>query len=187
MHSDTHSRDRLGHRWAGVSAVPGHVGTAVRAIPAGPAPHETVRVEAITYRAAGADDIEAVLEFWKRSAEDANRPADSTDAVARLLVRDPDAMILACHEGGIVGTIIAGWDGWRCHIHRLAVDPDHRRSGIGRSLVARAEARFSAAGGSRSDAFVHEANALGHRTWETLGYVRQFEWARWVKPLGPPR
>ena len=34
----------------------------------------------------------------------------------------------------IVGTVIAGWDGWRGSIYRLVVAPSHRRAGLGRRL-----------------------------------------------------
>lgn len=136
-----------------------------------------------TYRTATADDAAAVLEFWSRAAEDSHRPADSTAAVDRLIERDPEALIIAEASGRIVGTIVAGWDGWRCHLYRLAVDPDHRRQGIGSELIARAEARFVAAGARRVDAMVLDENTLAHGAWAAAGYQRQAEWARWVKPI----
>ena len=64
-------------------------------------------------------------------------PAGHAAALARLHLRDPDALILAVDGDRIVGTVIAGWDGWRCHLYRLAVAPDRRRAGIGRALIAR--------------------------------------------------
>ena len=35
----------------------------------------------------------------------------------------------------VVGTVIAGWDGWRAHLYRLAVAPDLRGRGIARQLL----------------------------------------------------
>lgn len=60
-----------------------------------------------------------------------------------LIVRDPDALILAVDETPtgtieLVGTVMAGWDGWRCHIYRLAIAPDRRRTDIARPLIQRA-------------------------------------------------
>ena len=137
----------------------------------------------ITYRTATAADATAVLEFWGRAAEDAHRPADSTAAVDRLIERDPEALILAETDHRIVGTVVAGWDGWRCHLYRLAVDPDRRRQGIGSELIARAEARFAALGATRVDAMVLDENTLAHDAWATAGYQQQAEWSRWVKPV----
>jgi ribosomal protein S18 acetylase RimI-like enzyme len=141
----------------------------------------------VAYRNATATDIDAVLTFWATAAEDSHRPPDSADAVRRLVERDPEALILAIEDNTdndtVVGSIIVGWDGWRCHLYRLAVAPTHRRQGIGRELVSRAEARFTTYGGTRADAMVPDDNAPAHRVWSTAGYAPQPEWSRWVKPL----
>jgi ribosomal protein S18 acetylase RimI-like enzyme len=137
----------------------------------------------VAYRNATVADIEAVLTFWATSAEDSHRPPDSADAVRRLIERDPGALILATDNETVVGSIIVGWDGWRCHLYRLAVAPTHRRQGIGRELVARAEARFTSYGGARADAMVLDDNLAAHKVWSAAGYAAQPEWSRWVKPL----
>ena len=137
----------------------------------------------VAYRNAVPADADDVMKFWATAAEDSHRPPDSANAVLRLIARDPEALILAVDNGVVVGSIIVGWDGWRCHLYRLAVAPTHRRQGIGRELVALAEARFTAYGGTRADAMVLDDNSQAHRVWSTAGYARQPEWSRWVKPL----
>jgi ribosomal protein S18 acetylase RimI-like enzyme len=137
----------------------------------------------LVLRSAQAHEVPAVLAFWQVAAEAAHRPVDTLGALATLQLRDPDALILAVDGPDIVGTIIAGWDGWRCHLYRLAVDPSRRRAGIGRALIAAAEDRFRALGGGRVDAMVLDDNAPAHRIWRACGYRRQQEWSRWVKPL----
>jgi ribosomal protein S18 acetylase RimI-like enzyme len=141
----------------------------------------------LTLRPAGAGDVRAVLRFWATAAEDANRPADTVDAVAALIARDPGALILAELGTELVGTVVAGWDGWRCHLYRLAVAPGHRGRGIGRTLVVAAEQRFRALGGTRATAMVLDDNAPAHGIWRALGYVPQAEWSRWVKTLNSDR
>ncbi|WP_328331869.1 GNAT family N-acetyltransferase [Kribbella sp. NBC_00382] len=138
---------------------------------------------AIDFRVATAADAPGVLAFWADAAEDSDRPPDSPEAVVRLIARDPAALLLAEDDGKLVGSVIAGWDGWRCHLYRLAVAPSHRRRGIGRALVALAESRFAEYGGRRADAMVLDANAEAHRAWSAAGYAAQPNWSRWVKPL----
>ncbi len=134
-------------------------------------------------RGATAADINGLLGLWRDGAENAARPPDSREAVAALLVRDPDAVILADHEGELIGSVIAGWDGWRCHLYRLAVRPDWRRRGVGSALLRAAEDRFRAAGAGRADAMVLDGNDLGQSLWRSGGYRRQDDWRRWVKGL----
>ncbi len=79
--------------------------------------------------------------------------------------------------------MIAGWDGWRCHLYRIAVRADRRRQGIAKDLIAAAEERFAAQGARRVDAMVLEDDTLGQAAWAALGYVPQHAWRRWVRRL----
>ncbi|MFD8062477.1 GNAT family N-acetyltransferase [Streptomyces cyaneofuscatus] len=136
----------------------------------------------LSTRPATAADLDTVLAFWKVSAEGTSI-SDDGDGVARLVERDPDALILAERDGTLVGTVIAGFDGWRCHLYRLAVHPEQRRKGVGGALLAAAEERFAALGGRRSDAMVLDRNDLAHHAWRAAGYGPQPQWSRWVKHL----
>jgi len=135
-------------------------------------------------RPAKLSDVAALLSLWKVAAENDSRPTDTEDAVERLLDRDPGACLVAEQDGRIVGTVIAGWDGWRAHLYRLAVHPDVRRQGVGGALLAAAAERLVALGATRLDAMVLEGNALGQSIWRSAGFVSQDEWRRWVRPTG---
>jgi ribosomal protein S18 acetylase RimI-like enzyme len=137
----------------------------------------------VLIRPALAAELGDVLAFWRTAAENGNRPVDRHAALAALHLRDPDALLVAVDVDEIVGTVIAGWDGWRCHLYRLAVAPHRRREGIGRRLIAAAEERFRVLGGARADAMVLDDNVDAHAAWSAGGYRRQAEWSRWVKPL----
>ncbi|MBJ6637733.1 GNAT family N-acetyltransferase [Streptomyces sp. DHE7-1] len=127
-------------------------------------------------------DLDAVLAFWRTAAEGTSI-SDDRDGVERLVARDPEALILAELAGELVGTVIAGFDGWRCHLYRLAVSPGRRRQGIGSALLAAAEERFAALGGRRADAMVLVRNESAHHAWRASGYGPEERWRRWVKPL----
>ena len=138
--------------------------------------------DGVSIGAATAGDVAELLALWAAGAENDSRPADTAQAVLTLLERDPEACLVARHSGRIVGSLIAGWDGWRAHLYRLAVDPAMRRQGIGRALLEAGAARLRALGATRLDAMVLEGNELGQALWRGSGYAPQPEWRRWVKP-----
>ncbi|HRE03524.1 MAG TPA: hypothetical protein PLV68_19660, partial [Ilumatobacteraceae bacterium] len=66
----------------------------------------------VTLHAATDRDVADLIAFWEVAGENSSRPTDSTAAVAALVARDADALIIARSDNTIVGTVIAGWDGW---------------------------------------------------------------------------
>ena len=116
------------------------------------------------------------------AGENQGRPTDSALCIKELLSRDPESLLIADLNGCIVGTVIAGWDGWRAHLYRLAVLPKLRGQGIARRLIEHAEECLRALGAIRFDAMVLSANDNGAAMWAALGYEPQDNWTRWVKP-----
>jgi ribosomal protein S18 acetylase RimI-like enzyme len=134
-------------------------------------------------RAASPEDAGELVVLWREAAENSRRPPDTAEAVTALLGRDPEAVILAEHDGVLIGSVIAGWDGWRYHLYRLAVRPGWRRRGVGAALLNAAERRLTDLGATRIDAMVLDDNDLGQGLWRASGYHRQGDWRRWVKAL----
>lgn len=128
-------------------------------------------------------EIAEILDFWVSNAENGSRPTDTADAIRALVEKDPEALILAVDNDEIVGTIVAGWNGWRSGLYRLAVRADKRSQGIGRLLVERALERFISLGVNRVDAMVLDDNEAAHTAWASYGFTRQDNWSRWVKSL----
>jgi ribosomal protein S18 acetylase RimI-like enzyme len=91
--------------------------------------------------------------------------------------------MVAVDGSRIVGSVILGWDGWRGHIYRLAVERSYRGAGLGTRLLEAAEHRARDQGCARIDAIVQDENELAHRLWSHVGYQRQTRWSRWVKQL----
>jgi ribosomal protein S18 acetylase RimI-like enzyme len=124
----------------------------------------------IALRAAVGADIAAVLVFW---AEATSEPSSTDDAagVEALLAHSPGALILALDDGVIVGTVIAGWDGWRGTVYRLAVAPARRREGNATRLVDEAERQLRAHGVRRMHLIVSRAGgAPAEGFWASARY-----------------
>ena len=73
-------------------------------------------------------------------------------------------------QGDIVGTVIAGFDGYRGWVYHLAVHPRCRRRGFGRDLMGEAEARLKALGCPKLNLQVRSSNAEAIVFYERLGY-----------------
>jgi ribosomal protein S18 acetylase RimI-like enzyme len=137
---------------------------------------------AIRIRPAVPADSAAVLDLWERS-EAAPSPTDTPEAVARLLGEPAAMLLVALHGDHVVGTVIAGWDGWRGNLYRLAVRPEHRRRGIARALVTEAEGVLRRWGCVRISALVEHDHPWAVGFWEAAGYGRDARMARYVKAL----
>jgi ribosomal protein S18 acetylase RimI-like enzyme len=135
-----------------------------------------------TLRNGRVDDVEAVLDLWRR-AEASPSPTESVEDVRGLLERDPDALLLAEVGEEIVGSLIVGWDGWRASFYRLAVAPAHRRHGLATELVRAGEARFRALGARRLGAIAESHKPAAMAFWASAGYELQSSRSRFVKNL----
>lgn len=120
-------------------------------------------------RVCTANDVAAVLDLWRQSSSPGS--TDTAAAVNIRLTRDDGLFLLACVEGRVVGSLIAGWDGWRGYFYRLVVDIAWRRQGIATALVREGEQRLSALGARRIYAAVlaHEEPAVAF--WRAAGYA----------------
>lgn len=130
-------------------------------------------------RAAGQDDISAVLELWRESGALPGH-TDNAGSVSQLIAHDRGALLVADLGGRIVGSVIAAWDGWRGSIYRLAVAPSCRRQGLARRLVAAAEQRLAALGATRLQAIVVSTDPRATGFWRASGWNEQTERLRFT-------
>ncbi len=65
-----------------------------------------------TLRTGRLSDAGSVLLLWAESDAEPTR-TDDIASLQRLIIHDPAALIVAEEDGRLVGSVIAGWDGWR--------------------------------------------------------------------------
>jgi putative acetyltransferase len=117
------------------------------------------------------DDYEETVAFWRRQNGIALNESDQPEPMRRFLLRNPGMSLIARDASGtVLAAVLCGHDGRRGYLHHLAVDPAHRRQGLGRALVERCLAKLAAAGIPKCNIFLFNDNADGRRFWEKLGY-----------------
>lgn len=134
-------------------------------------------------RVAGRGDIPAVLALWEEERSAHASVPDRVDDLARL-IDDPAAALLLAERGGeIVGALIAGWDGWRGNLYRLAVRRHARREGIGLRLVEAGESHLRSRGARRVTALVAFDDGEAGAFWDAAGYPPDLDIGRRVRNL----
>jgi ribosomal protein S18 acetylase RimI-like enzyme len=145
--------------------------------------HGRLSDESITVRIATHNDLDAVLKLWESARSEHAVSADRPEAVGRLLETDAESLLVAESDGSVVGVMIAAWDGWRGNMYRLAIDPRHRRRGIGRRLVDAGEKSLRARGARRVTALVAFDDDRAGGFWDAVGYPPDQEIGRRVRNI----
>jgi len=127
-------------------------------------------MEDVLIRTATPADFTRVLDLWQ-SIDRHLGLADRIDHLETLHAHSPDLFLVAERQGEVVGTLIAGWDGWRAQMARLAVSSALRRSGVGRCLVEEGERRLRGKGAQRIYALVDRRSEPAQPFWAALGYA----------------
>ena len=126
-------------------------------------------------RAVEARDLEALVALWFDvfpEYRDPSKPQrDPRASIERKLAQADGLFWLAEHDGAIVGTAMAGYDGHRGWLYSVGVHPRMRRSGLARELVVHAEFELAARGCPKINLQVLEVNSSAQAFWQALGYV----------------
>ena len=126
-------------------------------------------VSALAIDAIGDADVENVVALWQRCG--LTRPWNDPHADIALARRRDNSTVLIGRDGGaIVATVMVGHDGHRGWVYYVAVDPDGRKRGHGRVIMAAAEDWLRAAGIAKLQLLVRRENAQANAFYQSLGF-----------------
>jgi N-acetylglutamate synthase len=124
-------------------------------------------------------DYNEAIALWQATEGMGISAADSRDAIARYLLRNPGMSFIARQvewaggPGEVVGAVLCGHDGRRGYLHHLAVRLDFRQHGLGRQLVDRCMDSLQKEGIDKCHLFVYKTNELGRAFWERTGWTER--------------
>ena len=126
-----------------------------------------------------------LIQLWAAVFPD-DPPRNSPETMIRqkALVQ-PELLLVAMDGERLVGAVMAGFDGTRGWIHHLAVDPAHRRRGVGAALVESAETGLRRLGCPKVNLQVRAENQGVTAFYRSMGYDIE-ERVSMGKVLGDP-
>ena len=128
-------------------------------------------IEPAIETATGAD-AGAVIALWQACG--LTRPWNDPQADFALALATPTSTILILRDGDrIVASVMAGFDGHRGWVYYLAVDPAGQRRGLGRQMMAAAEAWLREQGSPKIQLMVRGDNLAATAFYRALGYEVQ--------------
>lgn len=101
------------------------------------------------------------------------READSREATAVYLERNPGLSYVAVRSGTLVGCVMCGHDGRRGYLQHLVVSEAERREGIGSGLVERCLQALEGIGILKTHIHVFRENELANAYWIAKGWERR--------------
>ena len=114
-------------------------------------------------------DSEAVIAIWQACKLTVPWNDPHKD-IARKMQVNPELFLVAEWNGRIAGTVMGGYEGHRGWINYLAVAPDCQKQGVGRALMAAAEAKLMALGCPKINLQVRKSNTAVIQFYGHLGY-----------------
>lgn len=119
------------------------------------------------------DDYVAVIGLLTATSGVRLRDADSREATARYLERNPALSFVAFVDGQLVGCVMCGHDGRRGYLQHLAVAESNRRCGIGSALVNACLNKLESLGIQKThiDVLVENQGAIDY--WTRQGWQRR--------------
>ncbi len=115
-------------------------------------------------------DYDDTYALWRITEGIGLSDADSREAIAAYLQRNPGLSRVARRGGRLVGAVLCGHDGRRGYLHHLAVEKSERGRGLGRRLVTECLAGLAGAGIRRCHLFVYDGNHEGQGFWRRIGW-----------------
>lgn len=133
-------------------------------------------------------DVAAIIALWERC--ELTRPWNEPHGDIVRARQGPSSAVLVGRDGlAIVATVMVGHDGHRGYVYYVAVDPDHRKAGHGRVMIAAAEDWLRERNIEKLQLLVRPGNTQAQAFYETLDYEEQERiiYAKWLdgRPMTP--
>jgi ribosomal protein S18 acetylase RimI-like enzyme len=126
----------------------------------------------VKLRRLGLEDYESIMDLWRRAGLTSLKPRgrDSRQAFAQQLASGVQTVLGLEEHGRLIAVVVATHDSRKGWVNRLTVDPDYRRQGHARRLLAAAEELFKEQGLFITVALIEDWNEASLTLFLQEGY-----------------
>lgn len=128
-----------------------------------------MQVDNIEIKPYQAGDERQVIDLWDRCNLIVPHNDPKRDIRRKLSVQS-ELFLVGLIDGVVIATAMAGFDGHRGWINYLAVAPEYQRLGIGRRMMAEAEARLRELGCPKINLQIRTSNTGVIEFYEKIGF-----------------
>jgi ribosomal protein S18 acetylase RimI-like enzyme len=121
----------------------------------------------------GDEHIRGLDALWRQCLADDPLWDGAGMAISDSLPSRSTLLLVASTGTEVIGSIMAGYDGYRGWLHALAVLPAYRFDQVATNLVLEAERELTAIGCTKINLQIHGSNAQAQRFYRTLGYATE--------------
>ena len=114
-------------------------------------------------------DKSSLINLWQAVFPDDPPHNEPSVVIEAKLVVD-DLILIAETEGELIGACMAGYDGHRGWLYAVAVDPAHRRKGVGEKLVKHAIQALRERGCIKVNLQIRSTNTEVAAFYKSLGF-----------------
>ncbi len=116
---------------------------------------------------------DAVAELMRKTPGVTFRSADSRQATARYLERNPGLSFVALDGDIVIACAMGGHDGRRGYLQHVVVLPSYRNQGIASALVDCCLSKLETLGIFKTHIDVQVDNGLANAYWARRGWVKR--------------
>lgn len=118
-----------------------------------------------------AADLDGVVKLWSLAFPDEPSWNESVALIERKLSVQRELFFVCVDGAEVIGTVIAGFDGVRGWVHKVAAHPGRTRSGIASRLMQAAEVGLAGLGCPKLNIQVRAGNDSALAFYKAAGYV----------------
>ena len=116
--------------------------------------------------------IHSAYDLWEKCKIRIDHPNSPRELGYKIYFeKNPDLFIGAYHQNKLIGLAILFFDGRKSSVYRMAVDPEYRRKGIGKSIILHIEKTAKKYGASSVYAMVEKSNINSQKLFNKLNYT----------------